>query len=94
MHNTTVVERDLNDHTNVEDDETDDETDDDDDDTHLPWAQWTRTAFPLDSSSNASLTVDLNTFETIIFIISFLIRVMMIVEFEKKLLQPLSLPSY
>ena len=80
MHNTTVVERDLNDHTNVEDDE----TDDDDDDTHLPWAQWTRTAFPLDSSSNASLTVDLNTFETII-IVGFLITVMMIVEFEKKL---------
>ena len=65
MHKTTVVERDLNNYTNVEDDETDD---DDDDDTHLPCAQWTRTAFPLESSSNASLTVDLNTFETIIIV--------------------------
>ena len=34
------------------------------DDTYLPWAQWTRTAFPFESSSKTSLTVVLNTFSS------------------------------
>ena len=32
------------------------------DGTHLPWAQWTRTEFPFESSSITSFTVTLNTF--------------------------------
>ena len=77
MHNTTVVERDLNDYANNDEDN---DNDDDADDTHLPWAQWTRTAFPFESSSNASLTVALNT----LFTISIGITVVVIMEFVKR----------